>query len=72
MSTKSTSNAIEPKVVRYDYAYESSSKIQTQVINQVIKRLPIIWKLKILINIAKSNIKIKKIMEIKVSKMIQL
>lgn len=26
MSTKSTSNAIEPKVVRYDYAYESSSK----------------------------------------------
>jgi hypothetical protein len=48
------------------------AKIQTQVINQVIKRLPIIWKLKILINIAKSNIKIKKIMEIKVSKMIQL
>jgi len=26
MSTKSTSNTVQPKVVRYDYAYESSSK----------------------------------------------
>jgi len=49
------------------------AKIQTQVINQVIKRVSIIWKLEILIKvIATSNLKIKKIMEIKVSKMIQL